>query len=402
MTRYGEAVRATPVGQAPRRGMGGPGAGSSSEYTPKDSENIVAREVAVPTAGRGRRRGRRGGRRQDQRQRDVASTSNVPNTYKPDPNMRKLVIRRLPPALTAEAFREALASCPCSVGDVDFHPGSSKKTYMGYGRAYVTVRGGDPSADTLLLSAQKVKQWFEARDRSDLFGASVVVGFAAYSVVKDKENEDELSNELNNTLEGSEVFREFVERFEREKREQEEGAKGPVQERIEGSGEVRRTALMEWTERMHQRKRRGKKQKGKGEGKGRVREGGKEGEKERGKGGEKEQERGEEKTRKRNTKKGKGGSSSSYPPANPASPTNPSAPSTTAKRNQKRGKKGGKKDAGGAATGAHVKNATVPRTVATCVTQPDGRRLFKIIKNDGSQTSINNNALNPNASSFGQ
>ena len=172
-----------------------------------------------------------------------------------------MVIRRLPSTLSADAFHEALKLCPCALSYVDFRPGSHKG-YMGYGRAYVTLaRGVDGSSAGVV----KFKQWVESGGGgcAGVFGDVVVVGFAAYNrVVGDQSDRStnlnpNAKNELEGTLEGSGVFLEFVERFERERREQEEGAKGPVGERIEvGAGEVRRTALMEWTELMFDRKNR--------------------------------------------------------------------------------------------------------------------------------------------------
>ena len=117
---------------------------------------------------------------------------------------KKLVIRRLPSTLSADAFHEALKLCPCALSYVDFRPGSHKG-YMGYGRAYVTLaRGVDGSSAGVV----KFKQWVESGGCAGVFGDVVVVGFAAYNrVVGDQSDRSpNAKNELEGTLEGSGVF----------------------------------------------------------------------------------------------------------------------------------------------------------------------------------------------------
>jgi len=271
---------------------------------------------------------------------------------------QKLVIRRLPSTLSADAFHEALKLCPCVLRYVDFRPGSHKG-YMGYGRAYVTLaRGVDGSS----AGVMKFKQWVESGGCAGVFGDVVVVGFAAYNrVVGDQSGRTNLNpnakNELEGTLEGSAVFLEFVERFERERREQEEGAKGPVGERIEvGAGEVRRTALMEWTELMFDRKNRRSKKKGGGGG----------GKKGRGDGQQQQQRQQQQQGAHGDGKKKKKG----------------------------KGKKKKGNDDGKGSAGKHDKPARVASSaVATAVTTADGRRVLKILPSPA-------NNLNPNAASF--
>ena len=122
-----------------------------------------------------------------------------------------------------------------------------------------------------------------------------MVGFAAYaapgvggSATEQRDDSGELEggqlvNELAGTLEESDMFKEFIERIEREKRELEEGGK-PVAERFEVSGEVRRTTLMEFVERKFRKKGRGKKKGGKQTGSEQGKNGGGQGVPGRGKG----------------------------------------------------------------------------------------------------------------------
>ena len=85
---------------------------------------------------------------------------------------KKLVIRRLPSTLSADAFHEALKLCPCALSYVDFRPGSHKG-YMGYGRAYVTLaRGVDGSSAGVV----KFKQWVESGGCAGVLGVLGVRG----------------------------------------------------------------------------------------------------------------------------------------------------------------------------------------------------------------------------------
>lgn len=134
-----------------------------------------------------------------------------------------------------------------------------------------------PSQASSTVSAQKFKQWVEGSMNADVFGNAVVVGYAAYRPGADR-NEDlagsggEMGqvNELDGTLEESDVYKTFIERFEREKREQEEGGK-PVTVGLEVRGEVQKTSLMEFVERKFRKNQRpkttkAKVRKGKSEG----------------------------------------------------------------------------------------------------------------------------------------
>lgn len=134
-----------------------------------------------------------------------------------------------------------------------------------------------PSQASSTVSAQKFKQWVEGSMNADVFGNAVVVGYAAYRPGADP-NEDlagsggEMGqvNELDGTLEESDVYKTFIERFEREKREQEEGGK-PVTVGLEVRGEVQKTSLMEFVERKFRKNQRpkttkAKVRKGKSEG----------------------------------------------------------------------------------------------------------------------------------------
>ena len=135
------------------------------------------------------------------------------------------------------------------------------------------------------VSAQKFKQWVEGGENADVFGSAVVVGYAAYRPGGGRDEdyvgggggdgEGGRVNDLDGTLEESDVFKEFTERFEREKREQEEGGKPVTELRLEVRREVQKTSLMEFVERNFRKKQRGKATKGTGrKGKGDEKDGG--------------------------------------------------------------------------------------------------------------------------------
>jgi len=139
--------------------------------------------------------------------------------------------------------------------------------------------GNVPSQAPAAMSAQKFKQWVEGAGNAGVFGTAVVVGYAACQPSVDPDGgqagdggEVDKVNDLDGTLEESEVFKQFMEQFEREKKEQEEGGK-PVTQPLEIPGEVRKTKLMKFVERQFRTNQRAKPRKGhvgKGRAEGRA------------------------------------------------------------------------------------------------------------------------------------
>jgi regulator of nonsense transcripts 3 len=174
----------------------------------------------------------------------------------------KLVIRRLPAGLTLDQLRDALGEQWDALDVVDFVPGSGKK-YMGWSRAYVTLKSDRTSRDAVI---RKFKQHVEG---VEALGASAVVALAPFGLVNNGSGRDRV-NTLEGTMEDSEAFKVFLEWFERIRAgvDAETGKVGGQREDagVEGqaSGDLPiRTVLMDHMEKVLKKKQKAAKKGGK-------------------------------------------------------------------------------------------------------------------------------------------
>ena len=175
-------------------------------------------------------------------------------------NRTKLVIRRLPPSLTEDAFRQALGEWLLSIEWLHYVPGNDKKPFMGDARVYLKVKEPDVVVGLkrfLTTDCEIFRDGSKGRvERGEEYPQ---VMFAPCQRVRASTGK---VNALENTIESDKHYLNFCK--ELEAREQGEGAvvkENPPVKKDAGVETDIKTPLMEFVEKRHQETRKSQKKK---------------------------------------------------------------------------------------------------------------------------------------------
>jgi len=168
-------------------------------------------------------------------------------------NRTKLVVRRLPPSLTEDAFRKALGEWLLNIEWMHYVPGNDKKPFMGDARAYIKVKEPDGvvGLKRFLTTECEVLGDGSKGQSVERDGEYPQVMFAPCQRVRASVGK---VNALENTIESDQHYLDFCK--ELEAREQGEGADVKENPAITKDAEVvetdTKTPLMEFLEKRHQ------------------------------------------------------------------------------------------------------------------------------------------------------